>query len=314
MTVWQLLPLGPTDEYGSPYRSRSALAGNPLLISPQRLVEDGLLRQQELADARVGSDDSAEPIDYATVTSRKRRILEQAFDTFCRDRSAGMHQDDFHDFCQRRRDWLDPYAFYMALSDLHQTPEWTQWPCSSLSARQILATYRNAANHGPARLEHTVQFHRFTQFLFDRQWQSVRQHVRRLGIWIVGDMPIYVAHASCDVWANPELFDVDDLGVPRRVAGVPPDYFSATGQLWGNPLYDWPAMKRQGYAWWVQRLLAVLDQADLVRLDHFRGLQAYWAVSAANRLRPTASGWRVPEPICWRQCGKPGCRWSDRCR
>ena len=229
---------------------------------------------------RLGPDDDAQPVDFATVTPHKRHILERAFDTFCGKSAARNVADEFREFCQRHVDWLDPYAYYMALSDLHQTPEWIHWPSSSLSARQVLASYGSGASPMPARLERAVQFHRFTQFMFDRQWQSLRTHAHRLGIWIVGDMPIYVAHASCDVWANPELFDLDDLGAPRRVAGVPPDYFSDTGQLWSNPLYDWPAMQRTGFAWWIQRLRAVLDQTDLVRLDHFRGLQAYWAVPA----------------------------------
>ena len=189
-----------------------------------------------------------------------------------------MLRDEFDRFCALRAKWLDQYACFMALTDVHGTSEWTQWAAESASVQAILAQRDHGPSRVPKELDELTSFHRFVQFMFFRQWQAIRDCAHGLGIWILGDMPIYVSHASSDVWANRELFDLDVHGLPRRLAGVPPDYFSSTGQLWHNPLYNWAAMKHHGYAWWIQRMQTILDQVDLVRLDHFRGLEAYWAV------------------------------------
>ncbi|MCB1182242.1 4-alpha-glucanotransferase [bacterium] len=268
--LWQVLPLGPTSYGDSPYQSLGALAGNPLLISFADLVADGLLTNADL-DARPDLPDDR--VDFGAVIGWKTSRLDLAWARF-RDGAAPADRADWHDWCRAQAAWLDDFALFVALKDEHGGAPWYEWD-APLRGRDGAAL--DAAR---ARLADAVDRHRFVQWIFARQWARLRSHASERGVRLMGDVPIFVAHDSCDVWAAPENFLLDARGQPTAVAGVPPDYFSATGQLWGNPLYDWARLKADGYAWWVRRLTAVLDQVDLVRVDHFRGFEAYWEVPA----------------------------------
>ena len=273
-TWWQVLPLGPTGYGDSPYQAFSAFAGNPYLVSPELLVRDGLVKQADLASVHFPAD----RVDYGPVIQFKNWILGRAWDAF-RSRAAPALQPAFEQFCVEQAGWLDDYALFMALKDAHGGAGWQEWP-AELRLRQPAALARARKE-----LEGPIGLHKFRQFLFFRQWADVRHHAHERGVRLIGDVPIFVSIDSADVWANPGLFQLDAERRPIAVAGVPPDYFSATGQLWGNPLYNWEALKRTGYAWWVARLRATLRQVDLVRLDHFRGFEAYWEIPAGS---PTA--------------------------
>lgn len=271
---WQILPLGPTGYGDSPYQAFSAFAGNPLLISPQYLYEDGLLDARDIdgvgfAPARV---------DFGPALAFKNRILFRAWENFRGGRGQALRAR-FDAFTREHAGWLDDYALFLALKDAHEGRGWQDWPAD---ARRHDPAYLRQAR---VRLADAVGLHQFRQFLFFRQWTGLRAYARRRNIRIIGDIPIFVSPDSSDVWANPELFQLDADRRPRVVAGVPPDYFSATGQLWGNPLYDWEAMRKTRFAWWVDRFRALMGQVDLVRLDHFRGFEAYWEVPAG---RPNA--------------------------
>jgi 4-alpha-glucanotransferase len=280
---WQVLPLGPTGYGDSPYQCFSAFAGNPNLISPKMLIADGLIQ-----DADQPGDGSAEgPIAYGQVIECKSRLTERAWANF---RSAGRpdREDDFNDYCERHAGWLEDFALFMAIKGAHGQRSWEEWP-DALRRREP-----GALQQARRELVDSIAVHKFRQFVFERQWTQLRAHAAREGIRFIGDMPIFVALDSADVWANPELFLLDRERRPTVQAGVPPDYFSATGQLWGNPLYDWEAHRKTGYAWWMARLRAALRQVDLVRLDHFRGFEAAWHVPAGE---PTAqNGHWVPGP------------------
>jgi 4-alpha-glucanotransferase len=262
-SFWQVLPLGPTGFGDSPYSSPSAFAGNPLLIAIEPLLRAQLLGEDDVGDLLSLP---AERVDYGQLGALKRRALETAFQRGRHDRAQQVQ-----DFRAGHGEWLPDYALFAALKDDLQTP-WSEWD-PALRARQpdALASARE-------RLAEGVAFHEFCQYLFFEQWTAVRSRASELGIAIVGDIPIFVAHDSADVWAHQALFKLDDSGNPVVVAGVPPDYFSATGQLWGNPLYDWNAMAADGYAWWVARFRHLLEEVDVVRIDHFRGFEAAWEV------------------------------------
>ena len=265
---WQVLPLCPADPGGSPYQSASSFAGNPLLVSPELLLQDGLLTDSELAEAALPQIESAPRVDFGLAADRKRKLLELAARRFHELPSSHFLHDALHQFVDEHRDWLEPHAQFMAASEANHGISWRDWTTSALPIPPRLAT-RFAA-------------HLVFQFFFFRQWQRLRDRASQLGIHIIGDIPIYVSHDSADVWANRALFQLDERGASTRVAGVPPDYFAATGQLWMNPLYDWDAMEREGFAWWIRRLKASLQLVDLVRLDHFRGFEAYWSVPAGE--------------------------------
>ncbi len=267
--VWQVLPLVPVGWGYSPYSSPSTFAGNPLLISPEMLVEDGLLTGDDLAAAPDFPSDS---VDWERVVPFKRELLSRAFERFEADASHPFHEELWH-FASAQRYWLDDYALYAALSESHQT-SWTAWP-EALAQRHPHALAEARDTHARA-----IRMHQFWQLLFDRQWQALRTYCGTHGIRILGDLPIYVAHDSADVWANQHLFYLDGTGQPTVVAGVPPDYFSETGQRWGNPLYRWDAMRANGFVWWTQRMANVLRLVDGVRLDHFRGFAGYWEIPA----------------------------------
>lgn len=275
--LWQILPLGPTGYGDSPYQCFSAFAGNPFLVSPDLLVRDGLLSDSDLdrrPDLSVG-EVPADHVDYGAVIPWKLGLLERAFERF-QERAPVDLCEELAVFCAENAEWLDDYSLFMALKELHGGGSWTQWP-----ARVRLRDPRALADARQSLADALVR-HSFYQLVFFRQWSSLRDHAHRQGIQIIGDVPIYAADDSADVWAHGDLFQLDDQSRPTVVAGVPPDYFSPTGQLWGNPLYRWEAHRRTGYRWWLGKLRAALQMADLVRLDHFRGLAEYWEIPAGN--------------------------------
>lgn len=265
--IWQVLPLGPTGYGDSPYQLFSAFAGNPLLVSLDQLAGEGLLSRDELAQSpRFPADE----VDYGRVIRFKLPLLRAAFERF--EGSA-----DFDAFRHANAAWLDDFALFMALKAAHGGEAvWSRWE------PQVAARRPAAMAEWRARLAKEIEALEFAQYLFARQWRSLHSHARERGIRIMGDLPIYVAHDSADVWANPGLFQLDPAGDPAVMSGVPPDYFSATGQLWGNPIYRWDRMAENGFGWWIGRLRAALAQVDIVRVDHFRGLEAYWEVPAGE--------------------------------
>jgi len=276
MAVWQVLPLGPTGYGDSPYQSFSSFAGNPLLIDPAALLADGYLGEEDLAEAPPLP---ADRVDDGAVIAHRRGLLQRVFSRW-RERPPAGSRQRFTAFCTAQAAWLEEFALFMALKRHFeaegQAGAWNLWPPEL--ARREPAALRRAARQ----LAGQIREHKFQQFLFGEQWRRLREHAGQRGIRLLGDLPIFVAYDSADVWANQELFQLDGGGLPTAVAGVPPDYFSPTGQLWGNPLYDWPRHRRQGYRWWKQRVRAALQRVDLLRLDHFRGFQAYWRVSAGE--------------------------------
>ncbi|MBC8547386.1 4-alpha-glucanotransferase [Clostridiaceae bacterium NSJ-31] len=259
---WQVLPITPAGAGNSPYSSYSVFAGNPLLIDLEALVEQGLLTREECGAVDFGGDPRR--VDYDKVIPGKLALLKRAWSRL----SPG---EEFAAFEREHADWLPDYALYMALRDRFGVP-WYDWE-EPLRMRETKAV---AAWAGKLRDE--TGFWSFVQYEFDRQWKALKQYANRHGVGIVGDIPIYVSMDSADVWASPELFELDERRRPVAVAGVPPDYFSPTGQLWGNPLYNWARMKRDGYAWWIRRVRRTASQCDITRIDHFRGFDEYYAV------------------------------------
>lgn len=265
-----MLPLGPTGYGDSPYQCFSAFAGNPLLISLDMLVEDGWLSASDLDETPSFPDDE---VDYGRVAEFKAPLLKNAFENF-QARAAPSQRERFETFCQQRASWLEDYALFMAVKDAHRGVAWTTWE------RDIASREPAAVSHWRKNLAGEIESQKFRQYQFFKQWDALRQYCHDQGISIMGDIPIFVAHDSADVWAHPELFYLDAQGTPTIVAGVPPDYFSATGQLWGNPLYRWDVIAGTDCQWWIERFRATLSVVDIVRLDHFRGFEAYWEVPA----------------------------------
>jgi len=271
--LWQVLPLGPTGYGDSPYQPFSAFAGNPLLISLDGLRAEGLLAAEDLADRPALP---ADRVDYGAVIAHKDRVLRRSQARFL-EASNLETRSRYLAFCAANASWLDDFALFMALKLEYGGAPWTEWP-------EDIALHRPAAvADWRQRLSAEVDYQRYLQFLFDAQWQQVRACAAGKGLTIMGDMPIFVGHDSADVWAHRDLYYLDERGRPTVVAGVPPDYFSATGQLWGNPLYRWDVMRERGYDWWLDRLARTLTQVDVVRIDHFRGFCGYWEVPATER-------------------------------
>ena len=268
--LWQVLPLNPTGYGDSPYQCFSAFAGNPLLLSLERLRDQGLLRESDLAQAPPFPENS---IDFGATIQFKRSALRRAAEAFFAD-ASGADRAAFDRFCESASPWLDDFALFMALKDVHNGTAWTTWDAS------IRLRDPNAISVWTLRLARQLNDIKYWQFEFFRQWEALRNYCRQRDIRLMGDIPIYVAHDSADVWARPELFYLDDQGNPTVVSGVPPDYFSATGQLWGNPIYRWDVLESDGFRWWIERFRASLALFDLVRLDHFRGFESYWEVPA----------------------------------
>lgn len=283
-TYWQVLPLGPTGYGDSPYQTFSAFAGNPLLISVDSLIADGWIAAE---DATPLTGFAPHTIDFGPLIDAKQRLLRRAAVGFAAHASTEQRAA-LAAFVTTQSAWLSDFALFMALKDAHEGAPWPQWP-ADLVARQphALAEWR-------ARLADSISAHTFAQYVFFQQWEALKSYANQRGVRIVGDAPIFVAHDSADCWANPHLFSLDANGQPISVAGVPPDYFSATGQLWGNPLYRWDVLASTGYRWWADRLRAAFTLVDVLRIDHFRGFAGYWAIPASA---PTAeTGEWLPGP------------------
>ncbi|UZQ53121.1 4-alpha-glucanotransferase [Trichothermofontia sichuanensis B231] len=271
--LWQVLPLGPTGFGNSPYMCYSALAGNPLLISPELLRDQGLLNNGDLDQYPHLSPDR---VDYEAVERLKYPLFRRAFENF-QARNDPTLKSAFAAFCQQHASWLDDYALFMALKDVFKL-SWNQWD------KAIAWREPSALAHWKSELQTEIQYRQFLQFEFFRQWADLRRYANERGIRIIGDIPIYVAHDSSDVWANPKNFRLDEAtGEAAEMAGVPPDVFSETGQLWGNPIYNWDYQRQQGFQWWVQRFQSLLEFVDVIRVDHFRGFSAYWAVPQGEK-------------------------------
>ena len=262
-SLWQILPLSPTGYGDSPYQSCSAYAGNHYLIDLDELIGLGLLTQDEVSS--VTWCISEEKADFGILYNNRLSVLKKAFARF-------TNWDALDEFCRVNSDWLPDFALFMALKDENGGKPWYQWS-EELKTRQPEAVWQ-----ARRRLQDVIRFYSFVQFLFDMQWQSLRQYAADAGIQIIGDVPIYVPLDSCDVWSAPELFQLDETLTPTAVAGVPPDGFTADGQLWGNPLYRWDVHKKDGFSWWLRRLTAAGKLYDIIRLDHFRAFEAYWSV------------------------------------
>ena len=279
---WQSLPVGPTGYGNSPYQSLSSFAGNPLLISPERLISDGLLRKP---DCEAHFDSAM--VDYDSVIGFRYGLLEKAWTNF----AAGQRKDlrpAYDDFCAQQASWLEDYALFRALKAKYNDADYLEWPAELVERRP------NALAEARQELAFQIEQVRFAQFLLARQADQLKEYAHAKGVGLIGDLPFFVSPDSCDVWARPEFFLLDEQRRPRFVAGVPPDYFSAQGQLWGNPVYNWDALRSTGYRWCIDRLRALLGHVDMIRLDHFRGFAAAWHVPA-GALTAESGQW-VPGP------------------
>ncbi|CAG0999578.1 MAG: 4-alpha-glucanotransferase [Anaerolinea sp.] len=283
-TYWQILPLGPTSFGDSPYQTLSAMAGNPNLVSLDMLVEAGWLTPQDVMSV---PNFPRYQVDYGNVIIYHDKMLNTAYQRFAQNKESAA-RTRFEAWCKANTDWLDDFALFVALKDSYEGRPWTMW-----DKKEAL---RDPAALAAARTKHAtaIESHKFRQWLFFEQWAQLKAYATSKGIRFIGDIPIFVAHDSSDVWANPHLFYLDRDGNPTVVAGVPPDYFSATGQRWGNPLYRWDVMDKDNYAWWVKRFQMTYQVVDIARIDHFRGFEAYWEIPATE---PTAVvGKWVPGP------------------
>lgn len=269
-TAWQILPLGPTSYGDSPYQALSAFAGNTLLISLDQLMEDGWLDPADIANMPSFSEYR---VEYGQVIEFHNRMLSRSFEKF-QDRATSQQKGIFESFCQSESNWLDEFALFSALKDHFSGRSWVEWePKYALRALEAIADARQVH----AQL---IKDYQFRQWLFFTQWKKLKAYANEKQVRIIGDMPIFVGHDSCDVWANPNIFKLDDQGYPTVVAGVPPDYFSATGQRWGNPLFNWNVLRQQGFGWWIKRLQLALRLVDYIRIDHFRGFDVAWEIPA----------------------------------
>ncbi len=280
-TAWQILPLNPIGYGNSPYSSDSAFAGEPLLISLEKMREDGLLEHWDVPHFSPYS------VDYGAVWHFKQSLFRVAFDRFQEGNAPSVLKSDYDAFRRENDFWLEDYALFSALKR-HHNASWTQWEAPLIHREsKALDSWRD-------KLARETDFFAFLQFLFFRQWTQLKRSAAEKRISILGDVPIYVSHDSADVWVNQELFKLDKSGQPTSVAGVPPDYFSQTGQRWGNPIYHWDHMKRNGYKWWINRFRQCLKQVDIIRLDHFLGFSAYWEIPVEEQT--AMKGKWVPGP------------------
>lgn len=268
---WQILPLGPTSYGDSPYQALSSFAGNPYFIDLDTLIEDGLLRKEEVKSKYWGDDPSS--VDYGAIYSSRFDVLYSAY-----MRGRDRYRDEVEKFKEENRSWIDDYALFMALKRHFSMKGLTSW-----SDRKALMRDKDTLDRYREELKDDISFFTFIQFLFFKEWKDLRDYARSKDIGIIGDIPIYVSPDSQDVWASPELFQLDENCIPREVSGVPPDYFNKDGQLWGNPLYDWDKMKKDGFSWWKRRIEAQGKLYDVLRFDHFRGLDSYYAVKYGEK-------------------------------
>jgi 4-alpha-glucanotransferase len=289
-SFWQVLPLGPTDPIfgNTPYDSRSAFAGNPLLISPDLLLKDGLLSTEDLLSP---PDFPKKRVDYPLVMDYKRKLFDRAFAAFLKRDKAGDRIDegcDYRRFCSQNGTWLDDFALFSAIKSSLGGISWSRWTEAIKDRRSDELQKMKDPLHDEIVLQ------KFLQYIFFKQWNSLRGYCNRKGIQIIGDVPIYVNHDSADVWTRPDIFKLDAEKNPTTVAGVPPDYFSKTGQLWGNPIYRWDVLQKERYAWWIRRLEHNLRLFDIIRVDHFRGLVSYWEVKAGQKTAVEGEWVKVP--------------------
>lgn len=272
-TIWQVLPLGPTGYGNSPYASYSAFAGNPYLISLDKLKEKGLLTPDEIQQAKLPVTAEA---DYESSYANKDQLLKKAFQRF-KENSSEDDQKKLRDFKTSNKYWLNDFAMFMACSISNDRNTWNTWD-EDIARRKPAAIKKIKT-----KLSEEIEFQKWLQFEFFNEWYSLKEYANSKGIRVVGDIPIFVDHNSADVWSHPEFFEVDEQGNRKLVAGVPPDYFSETGQLWGNPLYRWESLQNDNFSWWIERFSQMFDLYDAIRVDHFRGFDAYWEVSASKK-------------------------------
>jgi 4-alpha-glucanotransferase len=272
-SLWQILPLGPTGYGDSPYASYSAFAGNTLLISLPFLVRENLLSNESLKDAPAFPEES---VDFGMSQEFKQPVLRQAFVNFQKTTNDALRHD-FENFCRAASSWLEDYALFRALKDEQGGVAWNEWE------RPLARREKVALAQARERLRHEIEAQKFYQFLFFKQWFALKSYANTRGVKLIGDIPIFVAQDSADVWTHPEQFKLDEQGVPIVVAGVPPDYFSETGQLWGNPLYNWEYMIADNFRWWIERVRSTLHTVDIVRIDHFRGFAACWEIPGGDK-------------------------------
>ncbi|MFQ4145808.1 4-alpha-glucanotransferase [Chlorogloeopsis sp. ULAP02] len=275
--LWQILPLGPTGYEHSPYiMNFSTFAGNPLLISLEELVKENLLSEEELTPLPESASQNPNQVHFDAVIPHKTKFLRLAFKRFQQTLNEKSNPE-FEQFCQEMSAWLDDYVLFMALLEANDGKAWSDWE-STLARREP-----GALQAATEKFQEEIFYHKFLQFKFFQQWSRLRTYANDKNIKIVGDISIYVCHNSADVWATPDIFQLDPQTLaPAYIAGVPPDYFSATGQLWGNPVYDWDKLQQTNFAWWIERFRATLQYVDIVRIDHFRGFEAYWRVPAGE--------------------------------
>ena len=268
--LWQILPLNPPGHGGSPYNCFSAFAGNTLLISIDRLIQDGLLKVEEVTNIPNFTETK---VEFSKVIEFKNKLFLKAFNRF--DKLA--KGDEYGQFKKQNEYWLSDFCFYMALKKYFSNRAWNQW------GKDIAFRERLAMERYQNKLADEIQYQEFLQYIFSTQWSELKNYANHNGIKIIGDLPIFVAHDSSDVWVYPELFELDNKGNPRKVAGVPPDYFSKTGQLWGNPHFNWEHMQKNNFLWWRKRFEKLFEQVDITRIDHFRGFEAYWEIDASEK-------------------------------
>ncbi len=269
-SCWQILPVGPTSYGDSPYQSFSSFAGNPYFIDLDDLAEEGLLKREEYAHLDWGEDPSQ--VDYDLMYQNRYPVLRRAWERLDRSETG-----EFAAFCREQEAWLEDYALFMALKEKLDGKSWQKWP------RELRLRRPEALKKAREELEEETGFWKGVQFFFYRQWHALKKRANEKGIAIIGDLPIYVSGDSADVWANPDQFQLDEEGLPTQVAGCPPDGFSEDGQLWGNPLFDWERMKEEGYAWWMKRIAFQFQIYDILRIDHFRGFDAYYAIPYGDK-------------------------------
>jgi 4-alpha-glucanotransferase len=283
--LWQIFPLGPTGYGDSPYQSFSSFAGNPYLIDFDILISDGLLQNEDFENIFWG--ENPEYVDYGIIYNQKFPLLKKAYDNF-KNGNFDHLKEEFSKFKEKSSSWLEDYSLFISLKNHFNGLPWSKWP------EDIKLRTASALENYKKELEDETEYQKFIQFLFFKQWYEIKKYAEENNVKIIGDIPIFVAADSADTWANPEIFLFDDELNPVKVAGVPPDYFSETGQLWGNPLYNWEKLKETDYKWWIERIRTNLSLYDIIRIDHFRGFEAYWAVPFGDETAQNGSWQKGP--------------------
>ena len=283
-SLWQMLPTGPAGMANSPYMSLSAFAGSPMLIDPIELVSHGWLGQDDVQSVSGFSDAR---VDYPRVSQARMALLAKASKQFFQRRN-GDDRQHYEAYCEAEKSWLDDYSLFQALNQHFSGKGWVEWD------HDLVHRDQKALDNAAGELREYIDFHKFTQWCYHRQWTAIKKYANDRNVRLVGDIPIFVAHHSADVWSNQETFTIDENGMPLFVAGVPPDYFSEDGQRWGNPLYRWDVMGRQHYRWWVSRFRNTFALFDIIRIDHFRGFEAYWEIPAKEKTARTGRWVKAP--------------------